>query len=161
MRREGCLRFLVFSVVLLAGASFGEESKLPDATIAATKLDQRVHFQDVAKAVSHSRSRDGCYVNFGAPYPNQVLSVWVPDKILDKFAKLIGRTVRIDGVVHSSETGPMIDVESPEQIEVLPVDESILSKIGLGGRTDRREFIVAIKQRLSREDIDTVEVLGN
>lgn len=153
---------VVLSIVTLLGAkAFGQQSTLPDATTVANRTNQRVLFQDVVKAASHSNSRDGCYINFGAPYPNQVLSVWVPDTITEKLPRLLGRTVRIDGVVQLSESGPLINLESPGQIEVLPVDESILSKMRLGGRTDRREFILAIKQRLKRGDIDTVEVLGN
>ncbi len=51
---------------------------------AAARPGQQVVFEDVVKAVSRSRTKNGCYLSFGAPFPQQVLSVWVADEIWEQ-----------------------------------------------------------------------------
>ena len=51
--------------------------EIPNASTVATRVGQAVVFQDEVKAVSYSRSTEGYYLSFGAPYPKQILSVWI------------------------------------------------------------------------------------
>lgn len=132
------------------------------ATEASTRLGQDVVFEDVVKAISRSRTRNGCYLSFGAPFPQQVLSVWVPDEVWDKLPRdpgLIGRTVRIRGRVEASKTGPMLQLNSPEQFALVDVDERMLAKDFLDGLMDREHFTAAVAQTFWREDYDTLEEL--
>lgn len=145
----------------LASAAFSQE--LPDAAAVATALNQTVAFQDEVKAVSYSRSTDGYYLSFGAPYPKQILSVWAPAKLYERLPfhqSLVGRTVRIAGELNKSSTGPLLKMESAEQFQVSQTDESILSKPTLDGKQDRSQFQSAIYQTFTRQDFDTLDTLG-
>lgn len=132
------------------------------ATEAAARLGQKVVMEDVVQAFSHSRTKKGGYLSFGAPYPKQVLSVWVPDEICDQIPHkpgLIGRTVRIRGTVAESPTGPMIRLASPEQFDLLDANAAILAKDFLDGQMDREHFMAAVAQTFWREDFATLDEL--
>jgi hypothetical protein len=153
---------VILLLLLLKGAACAT-SPLPDAAAAAKRPGEYLTFEDAVKAVSKSRTRDGYYLSFGAPYPKQVLSAWLPQEVLDQLPRevgLLGRSVRITGKVESSSTGPMLSIEGPDKVEILPIDEAVLSKPDLGGRVDRGQFSVAVRQSIDRGDFDTVEVLG-
>jgi hypothetical protein len=139
-----------------------QQQQLPDAATVAGKIGENVIFEDSIKAVSKSRTHNGCYFSFGAPFPQQVLSVWIPMNVFDMLAAppLIGRTVRIAGLLHQSPTGPMVDLDSPEQYQLLPLDEAILSKLHLDGKTDRNHFMTAVRQDFERDEFDTLETLS-
>jgi hypothetical protein len=150
------------AALLLSAKLFGAE-QLPHAGEAAKKIGQDVEFEDVIKAVSYSRSRDGYYFSFGAPYPNQALSVWVPAAIKNRLpgsGHFVGRTVRIKGRVEASGTGPMVDLNAPEQYQLLPVDRAAVSKLILDGKQDRDEFKSAEAQYFWNEDFQTLETLA-
>src|SRR5438045_606551 len=74
--------------VLLVALAFVQSiacaQEITDATAVVTRVGQGVEFQDQVKAVSYSRSTEGYYLSFGAPYPKQVLSVWIPRKVYDR-----------------------------------------------------------------------------
>lgn len=132
------------------------------AAEAAPRLGQDVVFEDVVKAISQSRTKKGCYFSFGAPYPKQVLSVWVPDEVWDKLPRdpgLIGRTVRIRGRLEASPTGPLLTLASPDQFTLVDADDRMLAKDFLDGRMDREHFMAAVAQAFWREDYDTLEEL--
>lgn len=132
------------------------------AAEAAPRIGQDVVFEDVVKAISRSRTKSGCYFSFGAPYPKQVLSVWVPDEVWDKLPRdpgLIGRTVRIRGRLEASPTGPLLTLASPDQFALLDADDRMLAKDFLDGRMDREHFMAAVAQAFWREDYDTLEEL--
>ncbi|MEP6686328.1 MAG: hypothetical protein ABJB22_06075 [Verrucomicrobiota bacterium] len=152
---------LLVAVIGCGGSIPAEE--LPGAAQVASKIGEDVKFGDVVKAVSKSRTHDGFYLSFGAPYPQQVLTVWVPSDVFETLpgkGALIDRRVRIRGILQKTDTGPMLGLEAPDQIELLPADESILSQLRLGGATERKEFAAAVRQHLDREDFETIEVLG-
>src|SRR3954466_2730418 len=112
----GLIVRLVFAVNLAASLTALGET-LPDASRVASQMNERVTFEDKITAVSKSRSRDGYYVNFGAPFPKQVLSIWITGEIFDKIphsGSLLGRTVSVDGLIQTSVTGPLINLESAE-----------------------------------------------
>jgi len=155
------LAIIFFSLARSLGQTAPQE-KLPGAGDVATQIGQQVVFEDSIKAVSKSRTHNGVYFSFGAPFPQQVLSVWVPMDVFEKLAAppLIGRTVRIAGLLHASPTGPMVDLESPEQYQLLPLDETILTKLHLDGKTDRNHFMTAVWQDFEREDFETLESLS-
>ena len=135
---------------------------LPDAAQVATRLGQEVEFTGLIKAISRSRSKEGCYFSFGAPYPKQVLSVFVPDEVyyqLPRDPGLLGRKVRIKGRLESSPTGPMVTLTSPDQFDLLEVNDAVLSKSFLDGRRDREHFMAAVGQAFWREDFTTLEEL--
>jgi len=144
------------------GFGSARAERLPDAAQAATHLGQEVEFADVIKAISRSRTKKGCYFSFGAPFPKQLLSVWVPDDVyfqLPHDPGLIGRKVRIKGRLESSPTGPMLTLASPDQIDVLEVNDAILAKSFLDGRADREHFMAAVGQAFWREDFAMLEEL--
>lgn len=140
------------------------QNNIPDAATVAGRIGQAVEFQDDVKAVSFSRSTTGYYLSFGAPYPKQVLSVWMREKVYERLphhTSMVGRTVRIAGQLETSPTGPLIKLESVDSVKVLEVDESILTKPTLDGKQDRSEFESAIYQTFRRGDFDTLETLGH
>lgn len=153
--------FLAAALFCLTSRSASAAPRLT-ATAAATRLGQDVVFEDVVKAISRSRTKKGCYLSFGAPFPQQVLSVWVPDEVWEKLPRdpgLMGRTVRIRGRVEASATGPMLQLAGPEQFALVDVDDRMLAKDFLDGRMDREHFTAAVAQAFWREDYDTLEEL--
>lgn len=137
--------------------------EIPKATTVATQIGQAAEFQDDVKAVSYSRSTQGYYLSFGAPYPKQILSVWIDGKMYDRLpshSSMVGRTVRISGQIEKSPTGPLIKLESKDHFQVLATDEAILSKPTLDGKQDRAQFESAVWQTFKREDFNTLEVLS-
>ncbi|MBA3651358.1 MAG: hypothetical protein H0W66_07760, partial [Chthoniobacterales bacterium] len=122
-----------------------------------------VEFADFVRAVSRSRTKKGCYFSFGAPFPKQVLSVWVPDEIyyqLPRDPGLLGRKVRIKGRLESSSTGPMVTLASADDFELFEVADAMLSKSFLDARKDRDQFMAAVSQTFWREDFTTLEQLA-
>jgi hypothetical protein len=162
---RGCPTWLAASIlttVALNATARGQ--KFPDAAAAAKQLYQNVTFEDVIKAVSKSKTHDGFYLSFGAPYPKQALSAWAASETYHKLpgaGALVGRTVRIHGIVNPTATGPMVYLESPAQFRLLRVDDATISKPQLEGKADRHQFIIAIRQHLQRRDFDTIETLGS
>jgi hypothetical protein len=156
---------IVLGVGILFDASPARAAEqLPNATEIVRNVGRDVYFEDVVKAVSYSRSRTGYYLSFGAPYPKQVLSVWASEKVYDHLPGshfLVGRKVRIKGKLVSSPTGPMLDLDSREQYELLPVEEVALTKQVLDGKMDRDQFKVAEAQIFWREDFNTLETLAD
>lgn len=135
---------------------------LPSAAEVAKQLGHEVEFADVVRAISRSRTKAGCYFSFGAPYPKQVLSVWVSDEIYAQLPRdpgLLGRKIRIKGRLESSPTGPMITLASPDQFDLFDVDDAMLAKDFLDGRMDREHFMAAVAQVFWREDFATLEEL--
>jgi hypothetical protein len=154
-------RWLVLAAVLLGGSIHA--AQLPNAAQVASQIGQAVEFEDSIQAVSKSRTHDGWYLSFGAPYPKQVLTVWIPSGVFAKLPgrhTLIGRTVRISGMLQSTPTGPMLGLESLDQYHALPIDEAVLSQLRIDGRTDRAHFAIALRQLLNREDFATLEALA-
>lgn len=153
----------------LAAAAIAEQQpepqpSLPDAAAATKNLYHEVTFQDVIKAVSKSKTHDGYYLSFGAPYPKQVLTVWASNetyRLLPGATVLVGRTVRISGLVDPSPSGPIIYLQSPAQFRLLPVDPATVSKPLLDGRADRHQFVMAVRHYLYANDFDTLETLSS
>jgi hypothetical protein len=158
-----CLVVSFSSVALLLPDSGLQGQSLPDSYHVANLTGQNVDFQDEVKAVSYSRSTNGYYLSFGAPYPHQVLSVWIDDKTYDRLpghGRLVGRIVQINGTLESSPTGPLIRLAGRDHFKLLPADESVLSKPRLDGKQDRNQFKAAVWQTFKREDFETLEILG-
>ena len=155
------LRLVCALGIILQG---GSRAQTPaDAAGVAPNVGQIVEFQDVVKATSWSRSRNGLYLSFGAPYPRQVLSVFVPEKVYRELPKNLGlleRTVRIKGLLEASPSGPMVNLISLQQFALLPIDESALAKLRLDGEIEREHFMAAEVQVFEREEFSTLEVLA-
>src|SRR5256714_6887266 len=160
------MRFVLVSVwcvSLALSITAAQDAAVTNASQVADKLGQPVEFQDEVKAVSYSRSTEGYYLSFGAPYPKQTLSVWIDGKMYDRLPfhkSMVGRTVRISGQIEKSPTGPLIKLESKDHFQVLPTDEAILSKPILDGKQERYQFESAVWQTFKREDFNTLEVLS-
>jgi hypothetical protein len=148
--------FIALSIPCVALAE-----QLPDAARVADQTGAYIKFEDTVKAVSKSRTHDGFYLSFGAPYPKQILTVWIPSDVFSQIpASLLNRTVRISGMLQKTDTGPMLGLMALDQLEVLPTDESILSKGRIEGEDEREKFIAAIRQNLERENFGALETLG-
>ncbi len=153
---------LLAAVLFCLTSARGTAAPRLTAAEAASRIGQDVVFEDVVKAISQSRSKKGCYFSFGAPYPKQVLSVWVPDEVWAKLPRdpgLMGRTVRIRGRLEASPTGPMLTLASPDQFALVDADDRMLAKDFLDGKMDREHFMAAVAQAFWREDYDTLEEL--
>ena len=138
---------LAFGAVVFLFRPPLEAQVLPNASQVAGQVGQIVDFQDEVKAVSFSRSTNGYYLSFGAPYPQQVLSVWIDEKTFDRLPAhraLVGRLVRINGQIEKSPTGPLIKLAAGENFQLLPADEAVLSKPRLDGKQDRNQFEAAV-----------------
>ncbi len=154
---------LLPGLLLACGMALAQSSPPIPAAEAATRTAQQVVVEDVVKAVSRSRSREGFYLSFGEPYPKQVLSVWVAEEIFEQLPRdpgLVGRKVRIAGRVEASRTGPMLTLAAPEDFELLETDEAILARNFLDGRMDREQFRAAVAQTFWRDDFETLEELA-
>ena len=157
------MRPLLLLLLVLAPSIALAEDNPPAAAAVADKIGQDIEFQDEVKAVSFSRSTDGYYLSFGAPYPKQVLSVWTDEKTYDQLPftqKLVGRTVRIRGKLEQSPTGPLLKLTSLDQLAVVETDEAIITQAVLDGRHDRNRFKAAVSQNLARDDFQTLETLA-
>ncbi|HZE12444.1 MAG TPA: hypothetical protein VE086_01685 [Chthoniobacterales bacterium] len=156
-------RFSLVLVALLLFRAAAAAEEISNAAGVADRIGQTVEFQDEVKAVSWSRSTNGYYLSFGAPYPKQVLSVWVAEKLFDKLPEhrvLLGRTVEIKGELEKSPSGPLLKLQAAENFVLLPADEAILSKPILDGKQERSQFIAAVAQTFRRGDFETLETLG-
>ena len=154
------LLLLVLALALSLGSARG--GQLPNAAQVATRIGEEVEFEDVIQAIARSRSKPGRYFSFGAPYPKQLLSVWVLDEVyfqLPHDPGLIGRRVRIKGKLASSPTGPMVTLASPDDFDLFEVKNAMLSKDFLDGQLDREKFMAALAQTFWREDFATLEQL--
>ena len=123
------LLLLTLPLAFALGAARG--GFIPAAAQVASRIGQEVEFEDVIKASAHSRSKPGRYFSFGAPFPEQVLSVWVSDEVylqLPHDLGLVGRRVRIKGGLESSPTGPMVTLASPDDFDLSEVKDAMLSK---------------------------------
>lgn len=137
--------------------------EIQTASAVADKVGQAIVFQDEIKAVSYSRSTEGYYLSFGAPYPKQVLSVWASKDLYDHLPGhhgLVGRTVRIKGNLEKSPTGPLLKLQFPEDFQLFQVDQAMLAKPALDGKQDRGQFEIAVYQTFKGQDFDTLEMLG-
>jgi hypothetical protein len=160
----------VILVAVLAAATVplqAAEAPPLDARTAALRMNQDVTFEDVVHAAAASSSgRHGTYLSFGAPYPDQVLTVNIPQEFQmwrRDLGRLLHRRVRVTGRVETSATGPRITLKSPEQLVLLPVDEALLGPAGraLEGKTDRRLFAVAVQQVFLRGELDRLDALAS
>ncbi len=155
--------FLLLAFSLALGLGAARAGNYPDARQAATRVGQEVEFQDVIKAISRSRSKEGCYFSFGAPFPKQVLSVFVSDEVylqLPRDLGLVGRQVRIKGQLAASSNGPMVTLTSPDIFYLYEVKDEILAKNHLDGALDREQFMAAVAQLFWRDDFATLEQLA-
>ncbi|HSV63794.1 MAG TPA: hypothetical protein VLH83_10665, partial [Chthoniobacterales bacterium] len=155
-------RFLLLAALLVFRTT-AQTQEVPSAGSVADRIGQTVEFQDEIKAVSWSNSTNGYYLSFGAPYPKQLLSVWVAEKLYDKLPAsraLVGRVVRIKGLLEPSPTGPLLKLQMREDFGLLPVDEAILSKPTLDGKQERSQFKAAVWQTFLHGDFETLETLG-
>lgn len=157
------LTSLIFAAIVAFVISPAVALGLPDAIHVREKVDQEVEFQDKVVAVSYSQTSEGYYLNFGAPFPAQALSVWVSEEVYDRLpghAAMIGRIVRIKGRIEASSTGPLLKLAAREDFQLLQVDESALTQAVLDGRMDREQFMASVRQKLGAEDFDTLETLA-
>jgi hypothetical protein len=156
------MRPLLFCLLAVLGTSAVAQN-LPDVRGVADKIGQQIEFQDEIKAISYSRSTEGYYLSFGAPYPDQVLSVWVSRDLYDHLPatqKLVGRLVRIKGLVQKSPTGPLMTLNSRDQFTLLQADESVLGDPLLDGKQDRDQFMAAVWQTFRRGEFEKLETLA-
>lgn len=157
--RNACLTF--WTGLALLGGVAAQES--PDASHVRDRIGQEIEVQDKIEAISYSRSTEGYYLSFGAPYPAQALSVWVSKKLyadLPLKNALVGRVVRIKGQLEASPTGPLLKLESRDAFQLLQVDERALAQVVLDGKMDRDQFTAAVRQKFAAEDFATLEVLA-
>ncbi|MGI8437962.1 MAG: hypothetical protein ACR2NX_13850 [Chthoniobacterales bacterium] len=148
---------------MLCLASAAAQETLPEASGIRDRIGQTVEFQDKIVAISYSRSTNGYYLNFGAPFPAQLLSVWVGHKLyrlLPSHHALVGRTVRIKGLLENSSTGPLLKLDSADAFQLLPLDDSALTKSILDGEMDRVQFKAVIRQKFDAGEFETLEVLA-
>ena len=75
------------------------------------------------QVVSIHRSEKGnTFLNFGAPYPNQVFTGWIPPESSAQNSPLLqdieGKTVQITGRIQLYKGKPEIRIDSEEQLRI-------------------------------------------
>jgi len=126
---------------------------------AAVEIGNIVDVTDVVRAVS--QARDGVYLSFGAPYPKQTLSIWIPHARWRQMPErlLLLRSVRVVGLVDDERTGPVIRLGRKDLLRLMPVDEAPLSAPSFRTIDERRAFTLALQQRLAINSSDVVDLL--
>lgn len=151
---------------LLCACAARRSVTVTDARAAAEFVEHSVTFSDEVLAVSFKRSPpEGVFLSFGAPYPQQVLSVWVPMDVWKQRTEpqrtLLHRHVQVRGRPHLPATGsaPIIDVDDNAQLTFASVDERVLEPDELRAATDREAVVFALKQKLDREGAGAADEL--
>lgn len=129
-----------------------------DARAASKLLDQEVAFTDEVMASSFKRTPpEGVFLSFGAPYPQQVLSVWVPMAVWKQRTEaqrsLLHRRVNVRGRLHAPERGtaPIVDIDDNARLTLAMLDEKVLESAALRSTTDRDAVIDVLSQKFERE----------
>ncbi len=153
-------------VGMLCGCATQSALTVSDAHSAAAIVAREVTFTDEVMAVSFKRTRpEGVFLSFGAPYPQQVLSVWFPMDVWKQRPEpqraLLHRRVTVRGRPHdpAQGTAPIIDIEENSQLTFTAVDERVLESTVLRSMTDRDAVVFALKQKAEREGIELVDAL--
>lgn len=147
---------------LIASYRQSKEVEVRGAAKAVLTIGAAVDFTDDVKALSHKNTGDrGVYLSFGAPYPDQILSVWIPSAVWNQIPNrdLLEREVQVKGVVQRRSTGPTIEIHDAGQITLIPVDESILAadRISQSTMGDVAKALRQVLDRGSPKDIDTLQ----
>jgi hypothetical protein len=86
---------------------------------AARRVGQAVIVEDSVAEVTRPQGAGAFYLNFGAPYPRQVLSAVVPTTGFPDVSGWTGRRVRVRGSVSAGADGPVILCSESGQVELL------------------------------------------
>jgi hypothetical protein len=112
----------LLSVVTLAVPARPDATPIIAAEDASKYVGKAVTIEGTVGKVSES-GRGTTFVNFGAPYPNQVLSAVIYKSARSQFPADLspwnGRRLRITGTVHLYQMKPEIVLDSPSQVQVL------------------------------------------
>jgi len=112
-------RLLAVCLVLVSTQGFGNGVEM-DAATAAGRLGEVVMFVDVLQEVVSGPS-GALFLNFGAPYPREVLAVIIMSETLPRFPGVEewgGRRVRVHGEVGEHKGRRQIILRERGQIEL-------------------------------------------
>lgn len=126
--------------LLALGPRAAPAGTLPDAARLRRGSVSRSSSKTSSKAISFSRSHQGYYFSFGAPYPKQSLSVWVTQELYEQLPRdpgLMRRRVRISSQLETVRLARCSRSLRPDDFELREVKDAMLSKSFLDGRMDR------------------------
>jgi hypothetical protein len=112
MRRMSAMGLFAVTTGLVA------QTPVP-ARSAAGMSGQFVVVEDTVAEAARPQGSRIFYLNFGAPFPNQVLSVLVPSIGFPDVSLWRARRVRVRGMVVEGVDGPMIACSEPGQPQLL------------------------------------------
>src|SRR5947207_13865291 len=106
------------AVLMLSGLC-AQESKTYSASEAAKHVGETVTVADKVANVFESKAGN-VFLNFGARYPNQVFTAFIPKDSTDQFPnakELDGRTVSITGKIVLYKGKPEIVLDDPSMLK--------------------------------------------
>lgn len=129
---------------------------------AARRVGQTVTLEGTVVGAFRSPKTSENFLHFGDAYPKHSFSVrYNSGKNADlrglASSAFIGRKVRITGKVVEHTPVPTMIITTREAVTLMPVDEAILLKQDLDGRSDRSLYAQAWRQKLQQKDFDALE----
>ena len=107
------------AVLIAASLCFAQESKTYSASEAAKHVGETATVADKVANVFESKAGN-VFLNFGARYPNQVFTAFIPKDSADQFPnakELDGRTVSITGKIVLYKGKPEIVLDHPSMLK--------------------------------------------
>jgi hypothetical protein len=107
------------TVLIAASLCFAQESKTYSASEAARHVGETATLADKVANVFESKAGN-IFLNFGARYPNQVFTAFIPKDSADQFPnakELDGRTVSITGKIVLYKGKPEIVLDDPSMLK--------------------------------------------
>jgi len=116
-------------VLALACLAFVSADQAPTIRAADAKsyIGRDVLVEDAVAQVNRDEQSGFTYVNFGAPFPNQVLSIVIPAAVRERIAAsvLASAWLRVRGLPRLDSRGiPEILCAEPDQITAIPARQS-------------------------------------
>jgi hypothetical protein len=114
------MRVLIAAAILLAvSLASAQEAKTYSASEAAKHVGEKATVTDKVAKVFESKAGN-IFLNFGARYPNQMFTAYIPKDSADQFPKakeLDGRTVSITGQIVLYKGKPEIVLDNPSMLK--------------------------------------------
>jgi hypothetical protein len=115
------LFLILLAVLCYTELACGDPTATISAAEAAKHIGEVVTVEDRVVSMHHS-GKGNTFLNFGAPYPNQIFTGWIPAGSSAQGSPLLedieGKTVQIMGRIRLYRGKPEIRIDSEEQLQV-------------------------------------------
>src|SRR6267378_8341182 len=112
-------RFMAAILLIIASLTLAQETKIYSAGEAAKHVGETATVTDKVANVFESKVGN-IFLNFGARYPNQIFTAFIPKDSADQFPnakELDGRTVSITGKIVLYKGKPEIVLDHPSMLK--------------------------------------------